>query len=492
VSHTLLWADLHTHQDVGYGRGSLERAIAIAQSHLDVWCATPQAAWPDLPDADSDIRERHLAGFEVTRVNWPRVKRLTAEADRPGEFVALLGYEWHSSRWGDWCLTYPTDEGDLVLPDTLEGLQEHARAAGALLIPHHVAYAAGRRGADFSMLAPDLTPVVEMYSEHGSSEHDRGPFAMHGHSMGGRSTANTLSALWAAGARVGVIAGTDDHLGCPGAYGEGLAGIWAAERTRAAVLEALHDRRTYAVTGDRVRLTFTVNGQPMGSEVGLTDRRRIEVGVDAPDELDRVEVLRDGRVIHRWFPDDAPPTAADLDAPVHCRIEFGWGPAGSVESTRVTEWLVTARIEGGQILDVLPCFQSGPFDEDRRNRVLERSDAHCRWESITSRRQAFRGIPTNAVILRIAGGVDTRLTLDLERPATDTVRASLGDLLVRNAVQFTGPFPSESLMAHRLVPQRMSRTAVAFDDDRPEPARYRVRVTESNGHMAWSSPIWVG
>lgn len=490
----ILWADLHNHHAVGYGRGSLERAIEIARSHLDVWAFTPHAAWPDMPFMEGRRHEKWVTGFEVVKANWARAGRLVAQANQPGEFVAILGYEWHSFHAGDYCLYYPGDAGDLVLPETLEALQDHARRSGALLIPHHLGYAAGHRGADLTRLAPDLAPVVEVYSEHGGWERDRGPFPMYAHSMGGRSTANTVQHLLAGGARVGFIAGTDDHLGFPGAYGEGLTAIAARACTREAVFEALRARRSYAVTGDRIRLDFRVNGEPMGSEVATAADRRVEIEVDAPDELDRVEVLRNNRVIRRWFPDDAPPGPADLDRPVRCRIEFGWGPWGDLDLARVADWAITARVTNGRLIDAVPCFQSGPFDETRRSRLLERDGASCRWVSCTSRHQAFGGIPTNAVILTLAGTPVTEVRLEIDRPAPGTVSATLGDLLHRNMIHFTGPFPAESVMIHRLVPQRMCTARIAFDDETAGdgPDWYYVRVSESNGHAAWSSPIWIG
>jgi hypothetical protein len=52
------------------------------------------------------------------------------------------------------------------------------------------------------------------------------------------------------------VASTDDHLGYPGAYGEGLAAVYADSLTRESIMEALRARRTYAVNGDRIRLDF--------------------------------------------------------------------------------------------------------------------------------------------------------------------------------------------------------------------------------------------
>ena len=51
-----------------------------------------------------------------------------------------------------------------------------------------------------------------------------------------------LQALLQKGVRIGVVASTDDHLGYPGAYGEGLVAVYADTLTREAILAALADR----------------------------------------------------------------------------------------------------------------------------------------------------------------------------------------------------------------------------------------------------------
>jgi hypothetical protein len=43
-------------------------------------------------------------------------------------------------------------------------------------------------------------------------------------------------------------------------------------------------------------------------------------------------------------------------------------------------------------------------------------------------------------------------------------------------------------------PVHAREVALAFEDDAPleGPAFYYVRVIQADGHMAWSSPVWVG
>jgi hypothetical protein len=130
----------------------------------------------------------------------------------------------------------------------------------------------------------------------------------------------------AQGHRFGVIASTDDHLGYPGGYGEGLAALFAPDLSRKSIMEALWDRRTYAVTGDRIALRFTLNGKLMGRELPYTRERAIRVSVSGWDQVDRIEVLKNNRVIHREFPVDRETSAASWSKPVLARFEYGRGP----------------------------------------------------------------------------------------------------------------------------------------------------------------------
>lgn len=485
----LYWGDIHNHCAVGYAQGSLERAYDIARSHLEVFAFTGHAQWHDMPLMPGDRHLKWVDGCQVHQEHWPLVQQLAKQHNQPGEFVALLAYEWHSSEFGDYCLYYPDDDRELRFFDHLDQLQAYAHEAGLLALPHHPGYAPGWRGVYPAGLDPELTPTIEVFSEHGNAENDRESFDYLRHSNGGRFTEHTIERLWSQGHRLGVTAGTDDHLGYPGAYLEGLTGFWAPSLTRGAIFEALRQRRVYGVTGDRIALDFSLNEAPMGSVTTAPDRRQLRVEVNAPDELDRVEVLRGTRVIERYHPVDLHPQ--EWSGRGHVRVEFGWGPWAALDLERVCDWRVSARVNGGEILRALPCFQSGPFDEPRRNRIDTLTDHECIWRSYTSRRQAIGERATNAVILEIAGGADTVLEVEVDQPAPVRVGRTLGELTQTNAIVFTGGFTSESLVLHRAVPEARSTAVLDVTDYGDGPNYYRVKVRESNGQLAWSSPIWV-
>ncbi|MBN1345235.1 MAG: DUF3604 domain-containing protein [Phycisphaerae bacterium] len=490
----LYWGDIHNHNEIGYAKGSLERSYDIAKRGLDYFAFTAHSRWHDLPKMPQDKHLKWVKGFELVRKQWPRVEKMAAENYRPGRFVTFVAYEWHSSRFGDYCLIYP-DGGETPLKtfDDVKDLQAYARQAGALIIPHHPAYLAGWRGAAFEHLDTGVSPVVEFYSEHGGARSDRGPFPYLRHSMGGRWTPNTMRSLLASGARVGVVASTDDHLGYPGAYQEGLTGLYADALTREGIFEALRARRTFAVTGDRIALDFRLSGHRMGEAIPATDRREIEVTATGWDEIDRIELARNNRVIARVFPTDEPVGDGCWDEPVLCRVEFGWGPWGDLNMARVCDWDFEVALDGGQIVDVLGCFRSGPFDENRRNIITRRSDARWHVRSYTSRIQPLGDLVTNAVVLKLSAKPDAKLSLSVNLPGGMKRTMRLSDLGRSSDVAFTGPFSSESILCHRLVLAPRYRGTLSFRDRATGKSTdwYDVRVVQANGDEAWSSPIWV-
>lgn len=491
--YQVYFGDLHNHSKVGYAQGSLERAFEIARNHLDFFGFTPHGYWHDIGHYENQIERKWLDGFEVTKRRWPEVLEMVRRYHEPGTFVTIGGFEWHSTSLGDYHILFPTAEAEYVRFDDLRDFQQFAKQRGAIMIPHHPANRLGHRGANLDRLDPKVSPVIEIYSEWGNAEHDRAPYPYIRHTEGGRWTKNTLHHFLAQGHRLGVIASTDDHLGYPGAYREGLAAVLATELTRPAIFEAIRNRRTYAVTGDRIRLDFRVNGHIMGTEQPYARQRELAVMVTGWDQLDRIEVLKNNRVLHRQFPMDRIPTARSWDQPVLLRFEYGWGPWPALDMTRVCDWDINITLDDGRLEDVQTCFQSGPLDESRRDKVLERSAQSLRVQSFTALRQQFEDISTKAVVLKVRGNPRTRVNVSLGKPTTASLSQTFAQLAESGEMLFTGDFPKESAMLHRLVfhDHYHSACTVSDTDDGKGPNWYYLRAVQANNQLAWSSPVWV-
>ena len=89
---------------------------------------------------------------------------------------------------------------------------------------------------------------------------------------------------------------------------------------------------------------------------------------------------------------------------------------------------------------------------------------------------------------------DTKLVIELEQPARKTLTVSLRDLAESSEVLLTGDFPKESAVLNRLVFNENFETSFEVKDtgNGSQADWYYVRVFQSNGQLAWSSPIWVG
>jgi hypothetical protein len=492
--YRLYWGDLHNHNAVGYAKGSLQRSIDLAREHLDFFAFTGHAAWHDMPKMPGDRHMKWVHGFEAHTNHWSKTKQMLHEANTD-DFVAFLGYEWHSSRFGDYCIIHPDGEGELFLPDHAEKLLDFAAQNRIFAIPHHVAYKQGWRGANWEHFRSAVTPVVEIFSEHGCTETDRSAFPMIRHSIGGRSTANTIEKQLQKQLRFGFVASTDDHLGYPGAWGEGIVGVWAEELTREALFDAIQSRRTFAATGDRIALEVTLNGQPMGADVEPTADRQIDVRVVGQDSIASVELIRNGRVIQRHFPEDHIEGPVTLPGVVKCRLQYGWGPWADLNLGRICDWEMTVNIDGGKFLRALPCFQTAPFDEDRRDKLQFVSETELHLQSATTRVGCYGEDPTKSLVMELDGKPDSVLTVQLKSPTEQTVSAKLCDLIDDNRVEFTGVFTSESLILSRLLSPSEYTATLRWNDQKKDPTGsdwYYVRVTQHNGQMAWSSPVWVG
>ena len=69
----------------------------------------------------------------------------------------------------------------------------------------------------------------------------------------------------------------------------------------------------------------------------------------------------------------------------------------------------------------------------------------------------------------------------------------LKELAEVNEIFWTGSYPSESILMHRIVFSDHFNTKFTITDKEPtgDVDWYYVRVKQANGQLAWSSPIWV-
>jgi hypothetical protein len=289
------WGDLHGHSGLSDGTGTPEDYYRYARdiAALDVAALTDHDHW----------------GMQVLSESpdlWEGVRQQTRAFHEPGRFVTLLGYEWTSWIHGHRHVLYFTDEGKVlssVDPAFESPLQlwDALRGQPALTVAHHTA--GGPIATNWEIPPdPELEPVTEVSSVHGSSEAPDSPRVIY-QPVEGHFARDALDR----GYRLGFVGSGDGHDGHPGlshlaSPNGGLVALLAHELTREGVLEALRARRVYATNGPRIVLHVTLDGLAMGAalEAGAPRPRVLEVRVVGADVLERIDLVRSGQVVRTF------------------------------------------------------------------------------------------------------------------------------------------------------------------------------------------------
>lgn len=495
----LYWGDLHTHCNITYGHGSMEDALEAGVQHLDFCSIIAHGDWPDIPKDDPRIADNvdvHLEAFKRVRENWKQVEDLNLKYRKDGTFIPFLGYEWHNMHAGDHNVIYFDPREPIRGASSIADLRKQLKEIKAIIIPHHLGYPPGYRGYNWDTFEPSQTPFVEIYSRHGCSETDIGPFPLW-HTMGPRSHEGTVQEGLDRGCKFGIHASTDHHAGYPGSYGDGRIAVYAAELTAAALWEAFQARRVYGVTGDKILVDFRINDAMMGEEISNGNARQISVRVEGDDCLDYIDIIKNGKCLKRLSGPFLPEIPAGDE--IHAKIRFEWGWGREME---YTEWKGALELSDGEILNAEPCFRGPqvvsprgvkgmPVDvETKVNRVLETGKTHWSFLSYTTKNINTLTPTTNSVVLEV------------RMPKTASIKAqvngtefqhSMAELLEGSRSHFVGGYLSDAVAFHRAIPVSGYTLEHTFSDDTAEKETdyYYVRVRQQNNQWAWTSPIWM-
>ena len=289
----ILWGQIHCHTEMSDGTGSLDHAYTYMRDAcgVDFGAVTDHDKLDETPDE-----------------YWAMTQDAAARFNEPGRFTSFLAYEW--ARWtglghGDRCIYYPTGRGPICRSDaahypTTSDLHKALEHETALIIPHHPPEP--KSFNDWVAHCPEKERLVEIHSYWGCSE--RLTPGMQSQSINPVGFVQNALAL---GWRVGFVAASDDHLGHPGDSivrpitpwkRPGMTAVFASANTREAIWDALWNRRCYGTTGVRIIIEFTLNGHPMGSELGPASNRELKAVVHGTDIIERVEIVRNNKEVY--------------------------------------------------------------------------------------------------------------------------------------------------------------------------------------------------
>jgi len=342
LEQPVLWGMIHGHTEMSDGTGTLDHYFAQIRD---------EAALDFAATSDHD----HL--YETSDAFWQATCDAVKQWHEPGRFVTFLGYEW--AKWRrkgeadrnvyylhDHRPMYRSDIGHHPWPPDLFAALRNEQA---MVIPHHTGH--GGSFCDWKDHDPECERLVEIYQMRGSYERlDDNPLPESDDMQAKVATVpeGYVDRALAMGWRVGFTAGGDDHLSHAGTdfpfgpqhYGAGLMCVLAADRTREAVWDALWHRRVVATSGPRILLDYTLNGQPLGSELSaaampeLSARRTLRIVCHATAPIERLDIIRSNQIVHTvagdspdlevTWDDESPLADALLPAARHCGHAFAF------------------------------------------------------------------------------------------------------------------------------------------------------------------------
>jgi len=459
------WADFHGQSEETIGTNSINDYFTFARD-----CGL------------LDISAHQGNDFQVTDELWAEINRVTKQFYEPGRFVTFPGYEWSGNTplGGDRNIYFASEGGQMShsSTDLLPGkhsVYENSPTAAELFEdlkkqdgPAVFAFAhVGGRYADLRMHDPEIELAVEVHSAWGTFEW-------------------LVEDALRRGYRIGICANSDGHKCRPGAsypgaskFGSlgGLTCVLAHKLDRESVLKALKARHFYATTGNRcladVRLATDDGRRAIMGDVihpgGGTPRLHVHLVGSAP--IESVEV-RDGlETVHTfrpYGPDD-----------LGRRVKIVWSGAEVRGRDRMVAW------DGGLCLRGNAILSATPINFWNDNRPLEKvGSGQLAWQSITT-------------------GGTAGVILTLDKPHAGSLDIETLQRRVECAVSSIGLEPKvwecgglrKRIEVYRLPDRQRSRafsftlplTKLHEGEDDP----IYIRMTQEDGHMAWTSPIYV-
>lgn len=474
------WCDLHGQSEETIGTNSARELIEFARDR-----------------AFLDGMSHQGNDFQITTPFWEELNKLTREYNEDGRFVIYPGYEWsgNTGLGGDRNVMFMTEGRQIhrsshaLVDDTADVATDSNSAEqlfDALKSEDCVVFAhIGGRYADIKM-AHDarIERAVEVHSDWGTFE-----WLVH----------DALEQ----GYRVGILANSDGHKGRHGAshpgaslfgaYG-GLSCLLAPDLTRAGLFDALRRRHHYATTG--CRMVLNVNAafesearlydddpnvgptrdrpgrRAMMGDIVQSDADTVELTIEAHASapIERLEIRNGLDVLETWRPFD--------DAALGRRIRVIWEGSEYRGRGRQTVWDGGCTLEGNSVERFSPINM---WNLDKK--IVQTAPGALSWTALTT--GGFGGF--DAWLADPRSGtlrIDTPL-VKAEVPIADIGRDDLvfsAGGIGRAIRLFRLP---DANPEHRLRLTRRIRLKPQGDN-----ALY-VRLTQEDGHLIWSSPIYV-
>lgn len=458
------WGDLHGQSEETIGTNTIEDYFTFARD-----CSL------------LDFAAHQGNDFQITDEFWQHLNKVTKDFNKSGAFVTIPGYEWSGNTplGGDRNVWFSSEGGKItrssrdLLPGLKSSFEDSPTAAHLFKRLHRqkrpeafVFAHVGGRYADLGFHDPKLEWGVEVHSAWGTFEW-------------------LVEDALKRGYRVGICANSDGHKGRPGAsypgagkFGSlgGLTCVLTHKLDRPHLVEALRARHFYGTTGNRclveVRLITAdgreaIMGDCLENGEGVP---RLQVNVYGTAPIQYVDIRNGLKDIRRVYGYSEKETGT--------RLKVTWSGAEIRGRARMVVWDGSLAVAGNTIRSLQPInFWNAekPLEQAGRSRL--------QWESITT-----GGV--SGAILSLGNKINGELKLETLQKNIQVSIRSIGRKVrtwkcggLQKKIEISR-LPDADASSHLSFQIRLHKLRKG---DNP----IYIRVTQEDGHMAWSSPIYL-
>lgn len=348
-TYKIVRGDVHRHTEISMD-GAIDGSLwdlyryAIDAANLDYVAVTDHnyGAWLDTDEPESPNTDNEY--------QWWRTQKSADLFYAPGRFVPLYGYErsvnfprGHRNilhvRRGVFSYRVPklfiSERPELIESD-VRGLWDYLRSTRGIALPHSTGT---NMGTNWRFHDDELEPVAELYSgDWGGFEAEGQPRAATKSAPGGGFSGRAPfvnGLIWnalGAGYKLGFIA-SSDHWSTHIAYANLLTPDSIV--TRADLLDAFRNRRTYAST-DNIVLDFTAGPTVQGGEIRAAQSPTFHIHVNATEPILRLEIIKNNRIVFSRGADPPPADPRVLD--FSYRDNEGFSDTSVAPTDQIHDW----------------------------------------------------------------------------------------------------------------------------------------------------------
>ena len=461
----LFWGDMHGQTRETVGTGLLDDYYSFARDKACI-----------------DFTGWQGNDFEVSDETWKEIREYTKKYNDEGKFLVYLGYEWSGTTpqggdhnvyfLGDSEEFYPSSNWTATSVDNADNANPvtelHEKLRGrkdVMLIPH-----IGGRYGNLSYFNPAFSSVIEIHSHHGTFEW----FAFD--AMRKRM-------------KVGFIAASDDHTCRPGlsyplsGHGKsasgafdvanGFTGVFAPSLTKKDIWDAIRKRHCYASTFDRIYLETRIGDLFMGDEGTAPGTPVMEIKAAGNYPVESFEIYDWDRKIY----------SEECLKKEKRRIRIRWSGVVYRGRGKSSKWDGMIYIRDGKIVSA----EKYAFDRIDQGIVIK-SDKYVKFTSSTSG-------DYDGLILELETTPDTVIEFSSKAGSAE---ASYSMIMSEGFEKEMGGLnlKLEMAPAYEEIPEEEYPQHSRLDARKELPASpgehaFWVKVLQSNGNAAWSSPIFV-